>query len=88
METTSNISTTQNKAFEEIFAKLDNMIKTNMVWDNEISLSGAAGTGKTYLTTKLVQKLQKEYRTRMAELNEGCLKLSKERLGRWNHSKI
>ena len=56
METASNISTTQNKAFEEIFAKLENIIKTDMVWDNEISLSGAAGTGKTYLTTKLDRK--------------------------------
>ncbi|WP_121628753.1 ATP-dependent DNA helicase [Poseidonibacter antarcticus] len=57
MQTSSTQITTQNKAFEQIAKKIDTIIKTNMVWENEVSLSGAAGTGKTYLTTKLVKKL-------------------------------
>lgn len=45
-----------------ICEKIENIIKTNMFWDNEISLSGAAGTGKTYLTTKLVKRLKSKYK--------------------------
>ena len=59
MEKTNIITTSQNKAFEEIFAKLENMIKTNMVWDNEISLSGAAGTGKTTLRQNWCKNFKK-----------------------------
>lgn len=80
METTNIITTSQNNAFEEIFAKLDNMIKTNMVWDNEISLSGAAGTGKTYLTTKLVQKLQKEYHITITAPTHKALQVLRQNL--------
>lgn len=61
MESTNIILASQNQAFEQIATKLENIVKTDMVWDNEITLSGAAGTGKTYLTTKLVQKLQNEF---------------------------
>ena len=80
MEKTNIITTSQNKAFEEIFAKLENMIKTNMVWDNEISLSGAAGTGKTYLTTKLVQKLQKEYHITITAPTHKALQVLRQNL--------
>ena len=80
MEPTNIITTSQNKAFEEIFAKLENIIKTDMVWDNEISLSGAAGTGKTYLTTKLVQKLQKEYHITITAPTHKALQVLRQNL--------
>jgi len=60
--TSTNLNiTSQNQAFENILEKLQDIIKTNMVWDNMISLSGAAGTGKTYLTSKLIEKLNDKY---------------------------
>ena len=59
---TGNLNiTSQNKAFINILNKLEDIVKTNMSWDNMVSLSGAAGTGKTYLTTKLIEKLNKDY---------------------------
>lgn len=80
METTSNISTTQNKAFELITSKLENIIETNMVWDNEISLSGAAGTGKTYLTTKLVKKLKEKYHITITAPTHKALQVLRQNL--------
>ena len=61
MNSTNINSLSQNQAFEEISKKLEDIIKTDMVWQNEVSLSGAAGTGKTYLTTKLVKKLKEQF---------------------------
>jgi len=60
--TTTNLNiTSQNEAFKNILNKLEDIIKTDMSWDNMVSLSGAAGTGKTYLTTKLIEKLTNNY---------------------------
>ena len=53
--------TSQNEAFVKILTKLEDIVKTDMSWDNIVSLSGAAGTGKTYLTTKLIEKLNQDY---------------------------
>ena len=47
--TTQDLSiTSQNEAFINILNKLKDIVKTDMLWDNMVSLSGAAGTGKTY----------------------------------------
>lgn len=55
----NNISTTLNNGqlniYHAITNKLEDIIKTDMAWDNIISLIGAAGTGKTYLTIKLIE---------------------------------
>ncbi|MEA3315152.1 MAG: tRNA (adenosine(37)-N6)-threonylcarbamoyltransferase complex ATPase subunit type 1 TsaE [Campylobacterota bacterium] len=72
--------TTQNKAFEEISEKLEDIIKTNMVWDNEISLNGAAGTGKTYLTTKLVKKLKSSYHITITAPTHKALQVLRDNL--------
>ena len=61
MNTTNLNITSQNEAFKNIAIKLEDIIKTDMMWDNIVSLSGAAGTGKTYLTTKLVEQLNEKY---------------------------
>ncbi len=61
MNTTNLNITSQNEAFKNISIKLEDIIKTDMLWDNIVSLSGAAGTGKTYLTTKLVKQLNEQY---------------------------
>lgn len=47
----------QQKIFEQITKKLQEIVKINMPWDSILSLSGAAGTGKTYLTTQIVKYL-------------------------------
>lgn len=51
-------STSQNRAYEEILKQLQNVVTKELAWENQISLTGAAGTGKTYLTTKLIKALQ------------------------------
>ncbi len=53
MNTTNLNITSQNEAFKNIAVKLDDIIKTDMLWDNIVSSSGALGTGKTYITTKM-----------------------------------
>lgn len=73
-------TTSQNKAFEEISNKLHNIVETNMVWDNEVSLYGAAGTGKTYLTTKLVKKLKSDYSITITAPTHKALQVLRENL--------
>jgi len=51
----TTLNTDQQNTYHAITNKLEDIIKTDMVWDNIISLIGAAGTGKTYLTTKLME---------------------------------
>jgi ATP-dependent exoDNAse (exonuclease V) alpha subunit len=51
----SSLTAHQKEIFEKIVYKIDDIIKTNMMWDNILSLSGAAGTGKTFLTAKIVK---------------------------------
>lgn len=73
-------TTSQNQAFEDITKKLNDIIKTNMVWDNEISLSGAAGTGKTYLTTKLVKKLNSNFHITITAPTHKALQVLRQNL--------
>ena len=51
----------QSEIFEKITAQLEDIVETGMVWDNVVALSGAAGTGKTYLTTAIVEHLHQNY---------------------------
>lgn len=67
--------TSQNEAFENISKKLTDIVETNMVWDNMVSLSGAAGTGKTYLTTKLIARLKKDYHITITAPTHKALKV-------------
>lgn len=71
---------TQNQAYETIIVKIDNMIQANMVWENEVSLTGAAGTGKTYLTTKLVKKLQEKYHITITAPTHKALQVLRQNL--------
>jgi len=57
----SNLNSHQLELFEKITVQLDAIIKTGMVWDNMVALSGAAGTGKTYLTTAIIEHLKSHY---------------------------
>ena len=57
-----SLSKHQLEIFSKITAQLEDIIETNMVWDNMLALSGAAGTGKTYLTTAIVEELHKKYK--------------------------
>jgi ATP-dependent exoDNAse (exonuclease V) alpha subunit len=80
MESTNINYMSQNQAFEAICLKLENIIKTDMMWDNEISLSGAAGTGKTYLTTKLVKKLISSYHITITAPTHKALQVLRQNL--------
>ncbi len=58
----STLNSDQLNLYHAITNKIEDIIKTDMAWDNIISLMGAAGTGKTYLTTKLIEYfLAKKY---------------------------
>lgn len=80
--------TSQNKAFEAISSKIDNIVKTDMVWDNIVSLSGAAGTGKTYLTTKLVERLEEIYHMTITALTHKALQVLRKNLLNENISDV
>lgn len=45
----------QKEIFIPLVKQIDNIIKTDMVWDNIISLSGSAGVGKTFITSKIIE---------------------------------
>ena len=77
----SNVNiVSQNQAFEAITQELDNIIQTGIVWDNMVSLSGAAGTGKTYLTTKLVEKLAQKYHITITAPTHKALQVLRQNL--------
>lgn len=80
--------TSQNEAFIKISQKLVDIVETNMVWDNMISLSGAAGTGKTYLTTKLIKKLTKDYHITITAPTHKALQVLRKNLLNDNISNI
>lgn len=70
----------QYQALEAIREKIEHIIQTDMVWDNEISLSGPAGTGKTYLTTKLVSLLQEKYHITITAPTHKALQVLRQNL--------
>jgi ATP-dependent exoDNAse (exonuclease V) alpha subunit len=87
--TTKNLNTTsQNEAFVNILNKLEDIVKTGMLWDNMVSLSGAAGTGKTYLTSKLIEKLNKEYHITITAPTHKALQVLRHNLLANNADKI
>ncbi len=57
----SSLTAHQKEIFEKIVYQVDDIIKTNMMWDNILSLSGAAGTGKTFLTAKIVKHFVEQH---------------------------
>ena len=57
----STLTKHQSVIFDKITVQLEDIVKTGMVWDNMVALSGAAGTGKTYLTTAIVEHLKENY---------------------------
>jgi len=72
--------TSQNEAFKSILAKLSDIVKSDMKWDNIISLSGAAGTGKSYLTTKLVKELTEFFHITITAPTHKALQVLKQNL--------
>jgi len=61
--------------FKTITAQLEDIVETGMVWDNIVALSGAAGTGKTYLTTAIVEYLHTKYRVTITAPTHKALKV-------------
>ena len=51
----------QKEIFDKITLQLENIVETGMNWDNIVALSGAAGTGKTFLTNVIVAHLHEKY---------------------------
>ena len=77
--------TSQNLIFEEIFRDITNILQVDMVWNNIVALSGAAGTGKTYLTTQLVKELSKKYKITVTAPTHKALKVLRKNLS-YNHT--
>jgi len=69
------LSQHQSEIFNKITAQLEDIVKTGMVWDNMLALSGAAGTGKTYLTTAIVEALRKDYHITITAPTHKALKV-------------
>ena len=70
----------QNQALTSITMKLEDIIKTEMVWDNIVSLNGPAGTGKTYLTTKLIKGLSEKYNITITAPTHKALQVIRQNL--------
>ena len=50
----------QQTIFDELIEDVDNIVKTGGQWDNVVSLLGAAGVGKTFMTVQIIKKLIKD----------------------------
>jgi ATP-dependent exoDNAse (exonuclease V) alpha subunit len=72
---------TQNKAFTKIKKHLEQILKhqTNLE-ERFISLKGPAGTGKTYLVSKLVEVLKSEYRITITAPTHKAIRVLRENL--------
>jgi len=72
----------QQEVFNAITESIENIIKTDMVWDNMLSLSGAAGTGKTFLTAEIVKYfVDKKYSVAVTTPTHRALKIIRDSLG-------
>ena len=80
MTTPNQTIISQNEAFKSILTKLKEIVNIGMKWDNIVSLSGAAGTGKTYLTTKLVKQLQEEFNITITAPTHKALQVLRQNL--------
>lgn len=56
-----DLTSDQKDIFSKIIENIDESINVGMVWNNMIALSGAAGTGKTYLVAKIIDSLEDKY---------------------------
>ena len=56
-----NLTIDQKEIFFKIIENIDESISIGMAWNNMIALSGAAGTGKTYLVAKIIDALNGKY---------------------------
>ncbi len=56
-----NLTLDQKEIFLKVIENIDESIKVGMVWNSMIALSGAAGTGKTYLVAKMIDALDDKY---------------------------
>ncbi len=65
----------QLELFKSITSQLEEIVETGMVWDNMVALSGAAGTGKTYLTTAIVEYLHSKYHITITAPTHKALKV-------------
>jgi ATP-dependent exoDNAse (exonuclease V) alpha subunit len=65
----------QLELFNTITTQLEDIVETGMVWDNMMALSGAAGTGKTYLTTAIVEYLHSKYHVTITAPTHKALKV-------------
>lgn len=78
----------QDLIFEEILGDITNILQVDMAWNNIIALSGAAGTGKTYLTTQLVKELSKKYKITVTAPTHKALKVLRKNLSYYRTSNV
>lgn len=79
----------QQELFTAITESIENIIKTDMIWDNILSLSGAAGTGKTFLTAELVKYfVEKKFSVAVTTPTHRALKIIRDNLALTNGANI
>lgn len=76
----ANFTPDQNVIFKQITQQLDDIILLDMPWDNMVSLSGAAGTGKTYLIAHLIKHFNNKYSVAVTAPTHKALKVIRDSL--------
>jgi len=68
----------QQDVFEKIINQLEDILAIDMAWDNILALSGAAGTGKTFLITQLIKYLNDKYNITVTAPTHKALKVIRD----------
>jgi len=72
----------QQEVFNAITESIENIIKTDMVWDNILYLSDVSGTGKTFLMREIVKYfVDKKYSVAVTTPTNRALKIIRDSLG-------
>ncbi len=80
----ANFTDDQEDIFGKISNQLDDILILDMPWDNMISLSGAAGTGKTYLITHLIKYFSSKCKITVTAPTHKALKVIRDNFSKSN----
>jgi thymidine kinase len=69
----------QQECFDKIILDIDTIVHSGGQWDNVVSLIGAAGVGKTFMTVQIIKQLiSMNYRVIMTTPTHKALKVAKD----------
>jgi exodeoxyribonuclease-5 len=69
----------QQECFDKIILDIDTIVQSGGQWDNVVSLIGAAGVGKTFMTVQIIKQLiSMNYRVIMTTPTHKALKVAKD----------